>query len=73
MNKYNHTHRHITRKGQNNWNDWELIIMKQCCGRLPKEQIANILTFLGSKRSAKGVIRQANILGRSLKILNHNN
>jgi hypothetical protein len=65
----NHTHQARNKRGHNGWKDWELVIMSQCCGQLTKEQIANMITFLGSKRSPTSIIRQANLLGRKLRIV----
>ena len=55
-------------KGHNSWDSWENAIIKQGSGRLSREQITNIIVFLGSIRSAKSVTRQANLLGWSLRI-----
>lgn len=68
MNQTNRIHNARTPKGQKNWQYWELMIFKQCCGRLTKEQISSILIFLGSKRSPDTVARKVNYLGWSLKI-----
>lgn len=68
MNITSHVHTHHSPRSQRNWDKWELIIMKQCCGNLPKEQISNILIFLGSNRSPKAVNKQAHLLGRSIRV-----
>lgn len=65
----NYTHQARRPKNHNGWDEWENIILKQCCGKLTKEQIANMLTFLGSKRNPSSVARQASLMGRSLRIL----
>ncbi len=52
-----------------NWNPWENDVIKHASGSFNKKQVANILTFLGSKRDSPAVARQASVLGWSLRVV----
>ena len=61
-------HHGRTKANHNGWDDWENEVIKQGSGRLTREQITNIIVFLGSNRNAKSITRQANLLGWSLRV-----
>lgn len=56
--------------GQINWSKWEDRIIAQCAGKIPKEQISNILNFVDSNRarSVDAIVIRAAKLGWKLKI-----
>ncbi len=56
--------------GQVNWSKWEDRIIAQCAGKLPKEQIGNILNFIDNNRvrSVDAIVIRAAKLGWKLKI-----
>jgi len=66
--KRNHTHQARSPSKQNNFDKWECQVIENAAGSFNKEQIANILTFLGSKRNGNSVQKKAGELGWSLKI-----
>ena len=63
----NHVHQPRNPRGQHPWELYENQVIRQCRGKLPDEQIANILTFLGIKRSVKSLRRHAAAIGWTLR------
>ena len=55
-------------RNQKNWERWEEQVIRHASGSFDCRQVANILTFLGSKRCANSVSKKAGSLGWSLKV-----
>jgi hypothetical protein len=68
---YNSVSESRTPRGQHNWDDWEKQVVKYAAGSFTAVQIANILTFLGSKRNSNAVNKKADSLGWKLRIVNN--
>ena len=69
MYQTNFTHQARLPKKQKPWQPWEDKLIAEAAGSFTCEQIANILTFLGSKRNGNSVNKKAAALGWSLKIV----